>query len=169
MTTGSDPGDGPGDGLVAARDLPGRGRLLAVDPGSVRIGLAVSDPGQRVACPLEVLVRVDPAGLVRRIRELSEAGRDEGEGPLVGVVVGLPVHLDGREGPMAGRSRKLAKALAAGTGLPVAVLDERRSSRDAEAVMAEAGVSARDRRGKVDMVAAGLLLQAYLDGRRAGV
>lgn len=139
--------------------LPDAGRLLAVDPGSVRTGLALSDPGQSIASPLEVLERLKKGALVQAIA--ARARQYE----AVGVLVGMPVSLDGGEGPMATRSRRLAASLRQEARLPVALADERYTSQAADRAFVEAGVRASDRRGKVDMVAAAVLLQAWLDGR----
>jgi putative Holliday junction resolvase len=140
--------------------IPRQGRILAVDPGSVRVGLALSDPLQTIASPLAVL----PGG--RRGELALRLARRAEEEEAVGILVGLPVSLSGQEGPMAKGVGRLVAALRAATRLPVETLDERRTSQDAEAVFVEAGVGASARRGKVDMVAAALLLQAFLDSRR---
>lgn len=143
-------------------EIPPRGRILAVDPGSVRVGLAICDPLQTFASPLEVL----PGGRRGALAERLAARAAEEE--AVGILVGVPVSLSGDDGPMARGVRRLVEALRSRTSLPVATADERRTSRDAEAAFVEAGVRASARRGKVDMVAAALLLQAFLDGRRGG-
>lgn len=139
--------------------LPPEGRLMAIDPGGVRVGLALSDPGQAVASPLEVLKGLKKGALLDALADRCR------EHEVAGLLLGLPVSLDGSEGPMATRSRRLARGLRERTGLPVALLDERYTSRAADEAFIEAGVRASDRRGKVDKVAASLLLQAYLDGR----
>lgn len=129
-------------------------RILAVDPGSVRVGLAVSDPLGISARPLEV---VDAEAAVDRIVTLcSELEVDE-------VIVGLAVREDGEEGEQAARARNLASEIAARTGLPVTTVDERYTTRMAEGLMADAGKRSRARRGAVDKVAAAVLLRGYLD------
>lgn len=140
-------------------ELPGAGRLLAVDPGSVRTGLALSDPGQGIASPLDVLPAARRPQLAQLIAEV--AAREE----AVGILVGLPVSLDGRLGPQAQGVRKLVRAIRCRTPVPVVTLDERYTSQAASAALAEAGIRASDRRGKVDKVAAAILLQAFLDAR----
>lgn len=129
-------------------------RVLAVDPGTVRVGLAVSDPLGISAQPLDV---IDASGAVARITELcSDLDVDE-------IIVGLPITEAGEEGEPARRARSLATELEATTGLAVTTVDERYTSRMAETMMAEAGADSRARRGSVDKVAAAVLLRGYLD------
>jgi putative holliday junction resolvase len=146
-------------------DLPAAGRLLAVDLGEVRIGIALSDPGQVVASPAETLEvprnQDGPAvdALVGAI-ERHEA---------VGVVVGQPKRLDGREGAAARRARWFADRLHQRTGLPVALWDERFTTTEAERVMLGQDASRAERRAGIDRVAAAVLLQAVLEARRGRV
>lgn len=151
-----------GSPLPSPEDLPGTGRILAVDPGHVRTGLALSDPLQTIASPLEVLSGLKRGALAKRLVEVAR------EHEAVAIVVGLPLTLDGAIGPMARGVMKLVRNLAQRSGLPVLPLDERYTSRDANAAFQEAGVRASDRRGQVDMVAASLLLQGFLDQRERG-
>lgn len=143
-------------------DLPSTGRLLAVDLGEVRIGLALSDPGQVLASPAETLeVPRDQDGpavdaLVTACERLEAAG----------VVVGDPKQLDGRAGDAARRARWLATRLAERTGLPVALWDERFSTTEAERVMLGQDASRAERRTSIDRVAAAVLLQGVLESRR---
>lgn len=130
------------------------GRVLAVDPGAVRVGLAVSDPLGISAHPLEV---VDAAGAVERIAAVCE------ELEIDEIIVGLPITESGDEGEAAGQARNLAAQIETRTGLSVTTVDERYTSRMAEEIMARAGVRSRARRGLVDKVAAAVLLQGYLD------
>ena len=129
-------------------------RVLAVDPGTVRVGLAVSDPLGITAQPLELVVAADA---VERIRQISaELGVQR-------IVVGLPVTESGEEGEAAAAARRMAASIAEVTGLEVTTLDERYTSRMAEKTMIESGARRRQRRQQVDKVAAALLLRAYLD------
>lgn len=131
------------------------GRLLAVDPGTVRVGLAVSDPLGITAQPLEV---VAAGSAVARISEVcSELGVEQ-------VLVGLPTTERGEEGASARMARELATAIEEETGLPVITVDERYTSRMAESVMVDAGAKRRRRRAEKDKVAAAMLLRGYLDG-----
>lgn len=127
---------------------------MALDPGTARIGVAVSDPLRIVASPVAVL----PAeGFEARLRELCDEYR-----PVL-VVVGLPVGLAGTEGPSAARAREFAARVADVVGVEVEVFDERFTTATAEAAMLEGGVRRRDRRRKLDKVAAAVILRNYLD------
>jgi len=134
------------------------GRIVALDPGSTRIGVAVSDPLGITAQPHATLTAGE--GLDDRLRELA-AGL---EADLL--VVGLPVSLDGGEGPAAARAREFAARAAAATGLPVEMHDERFTTVTAERVLVQAGVRREQRKEVRDRVAAAVLLQSFLDGRR---
>ena len=137
-------------------------RVLALDIGEKRIGVAVSDPSGTVATPVVVLdapqVMGDGRGLVALV--------DEYEAELI--VVGLPLSLDGSEGPQAQRVRSAARRLAGFVQVPMEFFDERLSSTEASKSMASSGVSSRARRGSVDMVAATIFLQSFLDARHGG-
>ncbi len=137
-------------------------RRLGIDHGEKRVGLALSDETGTFAHPFETWERKDPAKLLDRLAELVER---EGVGEIV---VGLPLHLDGREGASARRARKLAERLRERTGRPVILWDERLSSLAAERALRDAGVKAKDQKGRLDRVAAALLLSSYLDSRSAG-
>jgi putative Holliday junction resolvase len=131
-------------------------RILALDPGERRVGLAVSDPGGHVAVPLAVYVRrgrgdADALAAIAA-RECAEA-----------IVVGLPLRLDGSRGPQAIRAERFGRAVAAVSGLPVVFWDERFSTREAERLNAESGMSRARRRTSVDATAATVILQDYLD------
>jgi putative Holliday junction resolvase len=128
-----------------------------VDFGTVRVGLAVSDPDRKIAFPLEVHERRGTeaeAAFFRAVVEREEIG---------GLVVGLPVHTDGTEGEKAVQARTYGAWLAEVTGLPVTFHDERFTTVHAEAALWEAGLTHKRRRQRRDKVAAQMLLQAYLD------
>lgn len=144
-------------------ELPATGRLVALDLGEVRIGIAVSDPGQVVASPAETL-HVPRGQDAPAVDALVDAlARHE----AAGVVVGYPVRLDGREGSLAARARRFADTLRARTGLPVVLADERFTTVEAERVLVAGDVSRADRREVVDRLAASVLLQGVIEGRRA--
>jgi putative Holliday junction resolvase len=145
---------GPGD------ELPLAGRLLGVDPGDVRVGLALSDARQVVASPLEVLPVDDPRDLDAIAADVAAAAAAHG---VLGVVVGWPRSMQGRETAPASRARRLADAVREATGLPVALWDERLTTVEAERVMLEADASRAERRARVDTVAAGIILRGVLD------
>jgi putative holliday junction resolvase len=137
-------------------------RILAIDPGSKRVGLALSDPTATIAQALTT-VSAEPAGsLAARIAQIartSEAAR---------IIVGLPKRLDGSRGPEANAAQALADAIRKASGLPVEMVDERLTTVAAERSLIAAGVRRDKRRLSVDRVAATLMLQAHLDRRRAG-
>lgn len=139
------------------------GRVLAVDPGSRRVGVAVSDPTATIASPLTTVAAEPAETLVERLVELARAQE------AVRLVVGLPRRLDGGQGPEAHAARTLADALRRASGLPVALVDERLTSVAAERALLAGGASRARRRELSDQVAATLILQSYLDGPgRAG-
>jgi putative Holliday junction resolvase len=143
--------------------LPPTGRLLAVDWGDVRIGLALSDDAQILATPLETLVRRAGKRLpMPRFLQLVEHHRP------VGVVVGLPLTGEGREEASAVAAREMAETIARRTGLPFEMWDERMSTARALAAIREQGGATRGRREDVDALAAAVLLQHFMEARRGG-
>jgi putative holliday junction resolvase len=135
------------------------GRVLALDPGSRRVGVAVSDPLGITAQPYGVLDATAPDLMAQICRLGEELGVER-------IVVGLPLSLAGGEGPAAVAARSFAAQVGAATGLVVVLADERFTSVSAERVLQEAGVPGSRRRGARDRIAAAVLLQAYLDGGR---
>jgi putative Holliday junction resolvase len=134
-----------------------RTRLLGVDYGDVRIGLAISDPTRLIASPLATYERVGTdrdAGYFRRLVEAEHVG---------GLVVGLPIHLSGEEGEKARAARAYGAWLAEATGLKVVFWDERYTTKIAEEALRDAGLSAGRRKQRRDKVAAQVMLQSYLD------
>ena len=135
-------------------------RALGVDPGTKRIGLAVSDLSGTIASPLAVLQRSRSAQ--HDLHEIARVAREE-EAEII--VVGLPVNMDGSEGPAAQRARAEAGRLATVAGVPVELHDERRTTVTADRSMLDAGLNAIERRQRVDKVAAAIMLQSWLDAR----
>ena len=134
------------------------GRALGIDLGERRIGVAVSDSDGRVATPLTVIKRSGSRNRDhQRIAELV----DEHEARVV--VVGLPLSLDGGTGPAAVDAQHEAQQLEAVVGVPVLTHDERLTTVIAEQALAESGLSGKARRRRVDMVAASVILQGWLD------
>ncbi|MEZ0396888.1 MAG: Holliday junction resolvase RuvX [Anaerolineales bacterium] len=132
-------------------------RVLAVDPGSKRIGLAISDPTGTVANPLTVLThvaRAEDAAAVAAIARQQEAGL---------IVVGQSLDEDGQPTFEGRRAARFAEALRAQTSLPVVLWDEAFSTQDARAARLALGVRRSRRRGHLDDLAAAVLLQSYLD------
>jgi putative Holliday junction resolvase len=132
-------------------------RLLGVDYGSVRVGLAVSDPDRILASPLATYTRRDAETDARYFRELVTAER------VGGLVVGLPIHTNGREGVKAQEARAYGAWLKEVTGLPVVFYDERFTTVQAESALWNAGLTHKRRKERRDCVAAQMLLQAYLE------
>ena len=146
-----------------ADDLPLRGRLLAVDPGDVRIGLATCDPDQVVASPAEVLSVDDARDLDGIAADVAAAARER---EVVGIVVGWPRDMNGRETAPASRARRLADAIREATDLPVALWDERLTTVEAERAMLEGDASRARRKERVDQVAASIILRGVLEAHR---
>lgn len=135
-------------------------RILALDVGSKRIGLAVSDPLGITAQGLEVLIRQNPqADLERLAAVVRQWGVQQ-------IVVGLPRHMDGRLGSAAPQILELVEVLQKTLGLEVVTWEERLTTVEAERVLIQADVSRRRRRQVVDQLAAVLILQNFLDHRR---
>ena len=136
-------------------------RLIGIDPGSRTIGLALSDVGVTLASPFGTLKR----GKLRdNAVEIVEIARREEAG---GLVVGLPLSMDGSVGPVAQAARDWALALSEATGLPVALWDERLSTAQANRfLIGEADLSRRKRAVVVDRMAAALMLQSAIDASR---
>lgn len=132
-------------------------RILGIDPGERRIGVAVSDPSGTIASPHSF---VDVAtDIIASIRRLCE------EYDIDTIVVGLPLRLDGGEGPAARRSRELGEKLTDGLDVPIEFWDERFTTVTAESALLEGNVSRTKRKGKRDQIAAAVMLQGYLDRR----
>ena len=134
--------------------------ILALDIGQARVGIAVSDPGERVASPVCVLPASEVLGNAKPFRRVLEDWEPEL------LLCGLPYTMAGEEGPQAARRRAVAQKISAACGLPCEFADERLSSREAKRSLREKGLSEREMRGKIDMIAASLFLQAWLDARR---
>jgi putative Holliday junction resolvase len=148
--------------LFSPMSLPSSGRLLAVDWGEIRFGLALSDESQTLATPLETLVR-RPGKRFPMPRFLEIVGAHA----PVGIVVGLPLESTGAEGKSATAARQVANAIARRSGLPLELWDERMSTARALAAIQEQGGSTRGRRSEVDALAAAVMLQSFLDARRS--
>lgn len=131
---------------------------IALDIGQTRIGIAASDRSGRVAMPVKVMPADEVISFSRGFRLLLEDYE-----PDV-LVCGLPQTLSGEEGPQAERVRAIAMDIARRAGLPLEFADERLSSREAKRILREEGLNEKQMRGKVDMIAASLFLQAWLDG-----
>lgn len=135
-------------------------RALGVDPGSKRIGLAVSDRSGMIASPLAVLAR--SRSKQHDLHELARIAREEGAEVIV---VGLPLNMDGSEGKAAKAAIAEARRLATLVDVPVELHDERLTTVTADRDMVAAGLNALERRRVVDKIAAAIMLQSWLDAR----
>ncbi len=135
-------------------------RLLGVDFGTVRVGLAITDNDRKIASPLATYARRskdEDARFFQRLVEVEEVGE---------LVVGLPMHTNGREGIKAAEARAYGQWLGETTGKPVVFWDERFTTVQAEGFLQEAGLTSKRRKEKRDRVAAQILLQSYLEAGR---
>ena len=138
------------------------GRIAGIDFGTVRIGIALSDPGRSIASPWENYTRRGVQQDAARFKRLVA------EEEVVLFVVGLPVHLDGRESPKSTEARLFGQWLAETTGVPVQFFDERFTSSEAEQLLTGAEMTSRRRKKRLDMVAAQIMLTAYLESTTKG-
>ena len=134
-------------------------RVLALDIGEKRVGIAVSDPGERIATPVCVLPADEVRAGAKSLRRVLADWEPEC------LLCGLPLTLGGEEGPQAQRVRDFAAEVSKLVAIPCEFADERLSSSEAKRSLREKGYSEKAMRGKVDMIAASLFLQAWLDAR----
>jgi putative holliday junction resolvase len=134
------------------------GRVAGIDYGTVRIGIAISNPERTIASPLENYTRRGLEQDAKRFRRLVADER------VVLFVVGLPIHLDGRESPKSIEARQFGRWLGETTGVPVDFCDERFTSHEAEQSLLAADMTRKRRKKRLDMLAAQIILSAYLEG-----
>ena len=144
---------------VVAALAPGY-RLIGIDLGTKTIGLALSDVTRTIASPLETIRRVKFTPDVAQLLALASAHR------VAGLVLGLPVNMDGSEGPRAQATRAFARNLNKLTALPILLWDERLSTSAAERTLIEADTSRKRRAEVIDKMAAAIILQGALDRLR---
>lgn len=137
------------------------GRIAGIDFGTVRVGIAIADATLSIASPYETYARKGEAGDRARFRRLVD------EEQITRFVVGLPVHLDGRESAKSIEARRFGQWLAEATGVAVEYFDERFTTHDAELALAEAQLTKKQRKARLDKLAAQIMLTAYLEARRA--
>jgi putative holliday junction resolvase len=142
--------------------IPKQGRLLGIDHGNVRIGLAISDPAQNFSSPLATRQSQGTEPDRAWFRKLV---KDE---QVAGVIIGLAVHGDGRESRQSELARKFGDWFREELGLPVAYFDERYTSMEAEGFLMAAGATKKKRKEKLDRVAAQIMLKGYLESSREG-
>lgn len=146
--------------VVQSPPFPSEGRLLGVDFGTKRLGFAVCNSEQTIASPVENYTRQNAAVDAKCVKRLVSEYR------IAGLVVGLPVHMSGDESPKSRESRVFGQWLHELTGLPVTFADERYSSLFAEQCLMGVSYSKKKRQSRLDMLAAQVILQGYIDGRR---
>lgn len=135
-------------------------RTMGIDPGSRRVGLALSDEERSFASPYKTLVRTSDSALVTALGvEVRAQQVDQ-------IVLGLPLRMNGLEGPEAKRAQRLQVMLEAALGVPVALWDERLTTVAAERELRSSGLRGERKKALIDQAAATLLLQSYLDARR---
>lgn len=142
--------------------LPKQGRLLGVDFGTVRIGIAISDPGQTLASPLEIYQRRNDRLDTQYFCHLAKLEN------AVGWVVGLPVHMSGEASEKSRQAVAFGNWLANKTGVPVTWFDERFSTAMAREILNQSNLSPKKKKAQLDKLAAQVLLSAYLESDRRG-
>ncbi len=149
--------DSPDDRYRIGPPIPPTGRLFGIDPGTVRVGLAVCDSDRIVSSPYDTLTVKDPSTDAAALKQLFKREA------IVGLVLGLPIHLSGQEGTKAEESRTFGAWLHEISGLPLEFVDERFTSALAEDALNQAKVRWKDRKGKRDRIAAQVILHTYLE------
>ena len=139
------------------KKLPTQGRLAGIDFGTVRIGIAISDPGQMIASPFDNYARRTELHDAEYFKRLAS---DE---QIVGFVVGLPIHLSGDESEKSMEARKFGDWLNRITDLPVGWIDERFTTSMAREILSQSNLSGKKRKAQLDKMAAQILLTAYLE------
>ncbi len=132
-------------------------RILALDHGTVRIGVAVSDELKMIAMPMEFIPAEPFAAFLERLKTIIR------EKQVEGIIVGMPRNMDGSYGPAALKVQDFVAALRGAITVPIKTLDERLTSVQAQKFLRAAGMNARQQKGKVDQSAAAILLQSHLD------
>jgi putative Holliday junction resolvase len=134
-------------------------RVLAIDHGTKRMGIAVSDPSGIIAHPLEYILAEPFAGFLARLKELIR------EKEVEMILIGMPRNMDGSYGPAAEKVNEFVAVLKENVAIPIKTWDERLTSTQANRLLIEADVRRKDRKQKVDRAAAAILLQSFLDSR----
>ncbi len=140
--------------------FPGIGRLLGIDFGTVRIGIAICDENQSIASPLEVYTRrnekLDAEFFIKLVNETGASGW----------VIGLPIHMSGDESEKSSEAREFGQWLQSVTELPVTWIDERYSTAMAREILNAGNLSAKQRKARLDKIAAQAILASYLESDR---
>ncbi len=139
--------------------LPFKGRIAGIDFGTVRIGIAISDPSQTIGSPLEVFTRRTPELDRQHFVQLVQTEQ------LVGFVVGLPVHMSGDASEKSDQAIEFGTWLSGVTSLPVDYIDERYTTAMAREVLNQTGLSGKKRKAMLDKLAAQIILSSWLERR----
>ncbi len=150
----------PSSEPFASDPLPRVGRLAAIDYGSVRMGVAITDPDQRFASPLEIYTRRGPQLDAAWLQQLVKRERIEG------LVIGLPLHTSGSESQKSAEVRAFVKWITPLVQVPHVLFDERFTTSQANELLAAAGFSTKQRKERRDKIAAQILLVSYLESGR---
>ncbi len=142
--------------ILDLESFPAAGRLLALDPGTVRIGVAVSDELRLIASPLPRIDRTSWKKLLNAVTKLI------GDYDAAALVIGLPLESDGSESPMSAEARKMANKFSLSLQIPVFLQDERVTSYEAKARLWEKGVGLKETRDLVDSEAATIILSDFI-------
>ncbi len=142
---------------ITETKLPDRGRLLGIDFGTVRIGLAICDPSQSIASPLTVYHRRNEKLDSQFFNHLVSQEQ------VVGLVIGLPLHLSGQASEKSLQASEYGRRLAAQTGLPIAWVDERFSTSMARGILSQSSMSGKKKKAQLDKLAAQIILTVYLE------
>ena len=147
------------DELPQSAELPRQGRLAGLDFGTVRLGVAISDPGQQFASPLQTYTRRSEALDQQFLSQLAQEER------LVGWVIGLPVHMSGQASQKSREAVEFGRWVEDFSGLPVAWVDERYSTAMARELLQQSSLSGKKRKAQLDKLAAQIVLSTYLESR----
>jgi putative Holliday junction resolvase len=139
------------------KSIGNKSRLLGIDPGKKRIGLAISDEDKLVSTPLKTILKKKNFNFIKEIKEIIE------ENNIKGIVVGNPLNMDGSKGNSSQSSNDFAKNLSNNISIPVTMWDERLSSEGAFKLSANIGVNTSKKIEKLDQNAASFILQGVLD------
>jgi putative Holliday junction resolvase len=150
----------PASANQESADLPRSGRIAALDYGSVRIGVAITDPDQRFASPLANYTRRSEPLDLAWLKHLVANER------IIGLVVGLPIHLSGNESEKSLEVRRFVAWLRSHLAIPIILFDERFTTSQADELLAEAGFTSKQRKERRDKLAAHVLLLSYLESNR---
>ena len=134
-----------------------KSRLLGIDPGKKRVGLAISDEDKLVSTPLKTIIKKNNSDLAKEIREIIE------ENNIKGIVVGNPINMDGSKGPSAQSANDFAKYLSNNISIPVTMWDERLSSEAAFKLSSNLDINTSKKVEKLDQNAASFILQGAID------